>query len=126
MTTRRDYLVTLGLAKPGRGKFSRDALAALDDARAKGTKFSDDEPKPEPVKREKSTNSVRKEDNYGEVVYTFPEASFKAYEKGTKIERSMRAVCYTCRVSLVGHGCKSPSIVSRDASGPVFVEIVPR
>lgn len=50
MATKREYLVTLGLAKDGRGKFSAAAHAALDAAIANGVVF--DEPvKPEPKPR---------------------------------------------------------------------------
>jgi hypothetical protein len=42
MATKREYLITLGLAKEGRGKFSNDALAALAKAVAEGVVF--DEP----------------------------------------------------------------------------------
>lgn len=42
MATRREFLVEQGLAKPGRGKFSFEAHAALADARAKGVVFDDD------------------------------------------------------------------------------------
>lgn len=37
--TERDYLVSLGLAKPGRGRFSADAKKALDEARSNGVQF---------------------------------------------------------------------------------------
>jgi hypothetical protein len=40
--TKREYLISLGLAKPGRGRFSRAALAELARAEAAGTTF--DEP----------------------------------------------------------------------------------
>jgi hypothetical protein len=50
MATKREYLVTLGLAKEGRGKFSAAAHAALAEAEAQGVVF--DEPvKPEPKPR---------------------------------------------------------------------------
>ncbi len=39
MATKREYLVSLGLAKEGRGKFSGVALAALAEAEAKGIVF---------------------------------------------------------------------------------------
>lgn len=42
MATQREYLVGLGLAKPGRGKFSKEAHAALAEAVANGVTF--DEP----------------------------------------------------------------------------------
>lgn len=50
MQTARAYLHGLGLTpKPtGRGRFSREAHAALDTARAKGISFSDDAPKAAP------------------------------------------------------------------------------
>lgn len=42
MATKRDYLVGLGLAKPGRGRFSKEATEALAAAEASGQIF--DEP----------------------------------------------------------------------------------
>jgi hypothetical protein len=45
MQTEREYLVSLDLAKPGRGRFSAAAKAALDEARANGVKFAE-KPKP--------------------------------------------------------------------------------
>lgn len=42
MTTRREYAASLGLAKAdGRGRLSREALAAIDKALAEGRSFSD-------------------------------------------------------------------------------------
>lgn len=42
MATRREYLIDLDLAKPGRGKFSKDAHEALAKAREAGTVFDDE------------------------------------------------------------------------------------
>lgn len=42
MATRREYLIDLNLAKPGRGRFSREAVEALTKAEAEGVVF--DEP----------------------------------------------------------------------------------
>lgn len=39
MATEREYLVSLGLAKDGRGRFSAEAKAALDNARKGGMSF---------------------------------------------------------------------------------------
>lgn len=39
MATEREYLVTLGLAKEGRGRYSKDAREALDKAKADGMVF---------------------------------------------------------------------------------------
>lgn len=41
MQSARDYLVSLNLAKPGRGKFSNAAKQALQDAIDNGMEFSD-------------------------------------------------------------------------------------
>lgn len=58
MTTPREYLVSLGLAKPGRGRFSREAIAALDKARAEGTVFDEAAPaKPVTVHVKKETSA---------------------------------------------------------------------
>lgn len=45
MPTKRDYLVSKGLAKPSRGRFSREAVAELERARQSGMVFDDDEGK---------------------------------------------------------------------------------
>lgn len=45
MPTKRDYLVSKGLAKPSRGRFSREAVAELERARQSGMVFDDDEAK---------------------------------------------------------------------------------
>lgn len=37
--TEREFLVRLGLAKPTRGRFGKDAIAALDAAKAAGATF---------------------------------------------------------------------------------------
>jgi hypothetical protein len=44
--TKREYLVDKGLAKPGRGRFSREALAALAQAESEGVTFTEGAPKP--------------------------------------------------------------------------------
>lgn len=42
MPTRREYLVSKNLAEPGRGRFSREAVAELERARQSGIIFSDE------------------------------------------------------------------------------------
>jgi hypothetical protein len=37
--TEREYLVSLGLAKPSRGRYSREAIAALEKAKGEGMTF---------------------------------------------------------------------------------------
>lgn len=42
MPSKREYLVSKGLAQPGRGRFNKAALAELERARSSGTKFDDE------------------------------------------------------------------------------------
>ena len=56
LLTPRAYLVSLGLAKEGRGKFSFEAHAALTEAKAQGMEFAI--PKPAAVKKEKAVKPV--------------------------------------------------------------------
>lgn len=117
MQTKRDYLVGLGLAKAGRGKFSNAAKAALVEAEAKGVKFSDGEPivksvkatgdsKPAPVEAANTPYLTQDE-------YRFPEAEYRAVanENGKKVVYSLRECCNTCKVSLVNHMCEFPTIL---------------
>jgi hypothetical protein len=130
MQTRRDYLVGLGLAKPGRGKFSTAAKEALDKARASGTKFSDDEVPTKTVTEKPTGDSVQgKTDRKSEPTFTpylspsefrFPEAEYKAKGADGKTY-GMRECCNLCRVSLVGHMCDNPTIL-----GNIAVKIVKR
>jgi hypothetical protein len=55
--TQREYLISLGLAKATRGKFSREGHAALATAREGGMVFDDDH-KATPVKREPAVAPV--------------------------------------------------------------------
>src|SRR5689334_18523445 len=91
MQTKREYLVGLGLAKPGRGKFSKVANAALDKARSEGVKFSDDDqaPRVRPLPTTGSDSDAQVEPVVKKVDprdtpwiapsdYRFPEAEYEA------------------------------------------------
>lgn len=112
MTTKREYLVSLGLAKPGRGKFSNDAKAVLAKAIADGKVFSDAEPKVSVPRANKGADNSPKPT--GETLYIcpsdfrFPEGEYVAKAAGKSY--SMRECCNTCRVSLTNHGCDNPTI----------------
>lgn len=141
MTTQsaREYLVSKGLAKDGRGKFSNAAKEELSQAMASGIKFSD-WPKTEaksstaPTKTGNATrsatgnptgNSTKTEtvqkNGSGMVGYTFPdeyrfpEAQWElvssAPTKGKADRYTVREVCNTCRVSITNHACDAPSIL---------------
>lgn len=129
MQTRREYLVSKGLAKPGRGKFSTLAKQALVEARLQGMAFSDGDTG-SPVKT--STEKPAKvkptgESAKGPVVgkseaqnslyvcpsdFRFPEGEYRAVAviDGKRKVHSMRECCNTCRVSLTNHMCASPSV----------------
>lgn len=118
MQSKRDYLVGLGLAKPGRGKFSNAAKEAIAKAEAEGVKFADatgNPVKPEPVG--KTEIPVVKSDPGNSAYllpddYRFPEAEYRAYIRrdGKRVAVSLRECCNTCRVSLVNHACAEPTI----------------
>lgn len=121
MQTKREYLVSLGLAKPGRGKFSGAGNEALAKALASGMKFSDAKPVTAPVVKEegaKSTPVVKVSDSGNtpyltQDEYRFPEKDYRAvvFENGKKKEVSLRECCNLCRVSLVNHMCDAPTIL---------------
>lgn len=127
MTTAREYLVEKGLAKAGRGKFSKVAHGALAEAIANGVKFSDYPKvgKPAPVKSD--TPKVEKAAGQKPVApsgtaeilfpdeYRWPEAEYRAvsFDDGKKVVHGMAEVCNNCRVSLVMCACESPMIYGR-------------
>lgn len=130
MQTKREYLVGLGLAKPGRGKFSNDAKKALAEAEAKGVKFSDvvtkiPTPTEKPTEKAAGGQTAPKTEPTMSAYlfpdeYRFPEAEYKGvtFKNGKKVEVSLRECCNTCKVSLVNHMCDAPTIL-----GDVHVKI---
>ena len=127
MQTKREYLVGLGLAKPGRGKFSNAAKEALAKAEAEGVKFSDIVTKiPVPTGNATEKSAGGQTDQKTETKadardtpyltpdeYRFPEAEYRGvtFRNGKKVEVSLRECCNTCKVSLVNHMCDSPTIL---------------
>lgn len=108
----RDWLISQGLAKPTRGRLSREAKAALERAIADGMKFSDIS--------SNSTGEIKKVVPNSEFTdytppsqYRYPEHAYEAIarENGKTVRYGMREVCNNCRVSLVGHRCDSPTIL---------------
>jgi len=66
MATEREYLVSIGLARPGRGRFSAEAKAARDEALSKGMVFdktagelAKEERKNKPQRVRKATSVVK-------------------------------------------------------------------
>lgn len=124
MQSKRDYLVGLGLAKPGRGKFSNAGKQAIAEAEANGMRFSDSVPETPAVVKgsgKTTTSHVPAPTKPGQapfLAYTcpsdfrYPEGEWQAYVTvdGKKKPVSLRECCNTCRVSLTNHGCDAPTI----------------
>lgn len=115
MVSRRDWLVSKGLAKPGRGRLSREAHAAIEKAIADGMTFddvavvstqssnSDNAPEKKIVQR-------KAEDFFGDT----PEPiwhhdNWHVFENGERKDITGIEVCRTCMVSLDWHHCTSPT-----------------
>lgn len=116
---RKEYAVTLGLATPGKGRMSREALAAIDKARAEGTVFDDDDVQPRapkaprvaPVRAQRATTHVRQSEGImADTNLRYPlDQKFKGVDSQGKTHIvSGRNAC-TCGYSLVGHVCNTPS-----------------
>lgn len=119
---RKEYAVSLGLATPGKGRMSREALEAIEKARAGGQVF-DDDVVTTPTPRAQPTVSVKKdisprvasEDQPGDLNHVsglymrYPlETVFQGVgEGGKKYTVTARAICYNTSVSIVGCPCDS-------------------
>ena len=116
MTTRREYAISLGLAKPTRGRMSREAHAAIEKAESEGMNFTDSAPaKPKTVKADTGDSPKVKApaetvSNYAPARYRYDEqTTFSGVDsKGKRHTVNGRQAC-TCGYSLMGHVCDSPS-----------------
>jgi len=134
MQTARDWLAERGLAIAGaRGKFSNAAHKALEKAAAEGVTWSDwpkDKTSTRPVVKVEKTTTVRASAHTGDYPFltndelNYPEENYRAVERDSGKKRSMREVCRTCGVSLVGHACDNPYIVATNGAGSVAVKVV--
>lgn len=130
MTTRREYAVSLGLAKFGRGRMSVEANAACDAAEAKGMVFTEPVAVPAPKSKSKAeiapqvlqrTATVRAKEEYDrkahQVAENVPEGPSKAFTgkfevqipDGKRKALSERTAC-TCGASLCYCRCSKPSV----------------
>ena len=96
----RDYLVSQGLAKPGRGRFSSEAKAALVEAIASGMTFTDF-----------VGEGVVKEPSYDPAPMTYPNGT-AAFKIGGKV--SMKEACNGCGYSLYWCECHRPRVYGRE------------
>ena len=123
---RRSYLVTLGLAKPGRGKFSREAQEALTKARQDGMTFDDEAVQPVKVKEpsERATKASNKIDDLrAEAPRRFRQDEFNGTDtNGKRIIRTFKDVCNVCRVSMGWCSCPSgPQVYGIDTETLIAV-----
>lgn len=135
----RDYLVSKGLAKQGRGRMSREAHEALKAALAEGMIFSDYTPTGFGTTKVTMVQNGSQRPVQAKVVSESPAAPVipresprtimegasisMLLESGKKIKISERAACGSCQYSLSHHVCNTPQVLAPDASGfrPVLI-----
>lgn len=133
MQSYRDYAVSLGLAKYGRGRLSREAWTAINKAEAEGMRFKETSRTPAAPKAKDSEDSKpvvkdsnpnpRNSDSFPPIIDPrFPNSDWIATVKGKKFKVSRREVCRACFFSLEYHICHTPkALVDGDI---VAVDIV--
>lgn len=143
MQTRKAYAVSLGLANEGRGRMSREALAAIDKAIASGMTFSDmDKHKsnasfgrntganPAGVKPKSQRQIPLKSAPSGSDVMiesprTYEDSTYWTYQnaKGKTVKVDGKQVCGTCMVSLFWHKCSTPNATTADGRQNLTVHL---
>ena len=116
MQTRREWLAAQGLAKPGaRGKFSREAQAALSKALAGGMEFSDliaREEKANKPKREPKAEPTDTVNNFADGFMRYSQDQmFVGFDEGKRTLVNVRQGCYHGRGSIMG--CQHPGNTHR-------------
>lgn len=116
--TRKDYAISKGLAKPGKGRMSLAAHEAVDKAIADGMTFSDYRVSKTP---QKGTESVSEgpqdqvENPYADAFWRYPlDQQFTYTHEGKTRVINGRGVCRGCGYSLVGHLCSDPVVLTQD------------
>lgn len=116
MTTKREYAISLGLAKPGRGRMSAAAHDAINKAISEGMTFSDT--LKAPAKTEKAPAAKATQDNSviaPTAAIREPNGySFFYMEGGKKRKVSNRTACYNCGYSVGWHLCNAPAGITKD------------
>ena len=117
MQTRREYAISLGLAKDGRGRMSKEAHSAINKALAEGMRFSDvrqDSDSSIPVTSEQaSKDSAAPENLFGPTPEPLYNGGWYVWEGKKKRNISGREVCRGCGLSLDYHRCNLPIFPSR-------------
>lgn len=118
----KDYAVSLGLAKPGKGRMSKEAHAAIQKAIGEGMSFSDYQTKVTMTRQAENGAVVTSTGPADEVINPFGDA-FMRYpmdqrfsyvdDNGKQHTTSGRPACMNCGYSLVGHTCNSPVVLTQ-------------
>jgi hypothetical protein len=123
MQTEREYAISLGLAKPTRGRLSREAKAAIAKAKADGMQFSNPSyvvakamSKPRAPKSAEETEERTGLDLFAPVAQrTSPEGTYWTADVDGKRQKFTHAtVCVPCGFSLGWHRCSTPRAVTSD------------
>lgn len=123
MQTEREYAISLGLAKPTRGRMSREAKAAIAKAKADGMTFSNPSyavakaaAKPRASKPVGESEERTGLDLFAPVAQrTSPEGTYWTAEVNGKRQKFTHAtVCVPCGFSLGWHRCSNPRAVTSD------------
>lgn len=112
METRREYAIRLGLAKEGRGRLSAAAHEAINEALAKGMRFSDVPVSDTPVTSQEASKKNTEGTFFGDTPDPLYNGGWYVVEDGKRISISGKEVCRTCMNSLDYHRCLTPTFPS--------------
>lgn len=119
--TEKDYAISLGLAKAGRGRMSLDAKKAVQDAKKSGMVFrvkgaptativvakKPSEGTSEPTTEEVEVNP------YADAFYRYERDQMFSYShNGKTFKINGKGACMNCGYSLIGHTCNDPVVLT--------------
>lgn len=119
--TRKDWAVEHGFAKPGKGRMSREAHAALEKVIAEGMTFTDYRVAVRASGTSKGSEEAPKVIGPNEEANVYADA-FMRYELDQQFTYNVdgkahvingRGVCRECGYSLVGHTCNTPVVLTQ-------------
>lgn len=118
MTTKREYAISLGLAKPGRGRLSAEAHAAIQKAMGEGVVFSDSTPtSPAQTTKAPKDSKTPSETVIAPTAVVSEPNGYKFFyidDKGKRRNVSERTACYSCGYSVGWHYCDTPKGITKD------------
>lgn len=113
--TRKEYAASIGIGTNGRGRPSKEQIAAADEAERKGMRFKDSKvvvkTKTEGGEVAETVEKVENVNYYGPTPEAIYPNNFYVFIDGKKKPVSNRSACMNCRVSLSHHACNTPQVV---------------